>query len=112
MNQKELELVLKQNDYLEGGTKEACIKVRDFLHHATNPGNQIHSALSCIKADEFMEAVQILMAFAFSQEDTVPERWNCDNDCCMASNIVCPGECNIDKSSNKICPFFMDEGLI
>ena len=66
----------------------------------------------CIKADEFMEAVQILMAFAFSQEDTVPERWNCDNDCCMTSNIVCPGECNIDKSSNKICPFFMDEGLI
>ena len=46
MERKELDFVLKQNHYLEGGTKEACVKVRDFLSHATNPGNQIHSALS------------------------------------------------------------------
>ena len=44
MERKELDFVLKQNHYIEGGTKEACVKVRDFLSHATNPGNQIHSA--------------------------------------------------------------------
>lgn len=42
MNREELNFVLKQNDYLEGGTKEACIKVRDFLHHVTKPGKQIN----------------------------------------------------------------------
>lgn len=112
MERKELNFVLKQNHYLEGGTKEACVKVRDFLNHVTNPGNQIHSALSCVTADEFMEAVKILMAFAFQQDDTVPERWHCDNDCHMVSDFWCPGECNLSKTSDKICPFFMDEGVI
>lgn len=31
MKREDLDFVLKQNDYLEGGTKEACVKVRDFL---------------------------------------------------------------------------------
>ena len=112
MERKELDFVLKQNHYLEGGTKEACVKVRDFLSHATNPGNQIHSALSCVTADEFMDAVKTLMAFAFRQDDTIPEKWKCDNDCRMVSNLLCPGECNISKNADKMCPFFMDEGLI
>ena len=33
MERKELDFVLAYNHYLEGGTKEACVKVRDFLHH-------------------------------------------------------------------------------
>lgn len=112
MDRKELDFVLKQNQYLEGGTKEACVKVRDFLQHATNPGNQIHSALSCVTADEFMEAVKTLMAFAFQEEDAIPEKWKCDSDCHRISSLLCPGECNISKDANKMCPFFMDEGLI
>lgn len=112
MNREELAFVLKQNHYLEGGTKEACVKVREFLHYATNLGDQIHSALSCVTADEFMEAVKILMAFSFNQEDTIPERWQCDEDCCKTSHILCPGECSIDKTSDRKCPFFMDEGFI
>ncbi len=112
MERKELDFVLKQNHYLEGGTKEACIKAREFLRHATNPGNQIHSALSCVTADEFMEAVKVLMAFAFGQADTIPEKWTCDSDCHLVSDLLCPGECNISKTADKMCPFFMDEGLI
>lgn len=112
MKREELDFVLEHNQYLEGGTKEACVKVRDFLQHATNPGNQIHSALSCVTADEFMEAVKTLMAFAFQQEDTIPKRWKCDDDCRMTSFLLCPGECNISKTADKICPFFMDESLI
>ncbi len=108
MKREELAFILKQNKYLEGGTKGACVIVRDFLRHEANPGNQI----SCITANEFMEAVKILMAFAFRQEDTVPERWKCDNDCSRISNTLCPGECNISEFSNKMCPFFTDEGLI
>lgn len=112
MERKELDFVLAHNHYLEGGTKEACVKVRAFLNHATNPGNQIHSTLSCVTADEFMEAVETLMAFAYCQEDSVPERWKCDSDCRKTSLFLCPGECNISKTSDKMCPFFMDEGLI
>lgn len=112
MERKELDFVLAHNHYLEGGTKEACVKVREFLNHATNPGNQIHSSLSCISADEFMESVKILMAFAFQQNDSIPETWYCDNDCRKVSDFLCPGEYSISKDSQKLCPFFMDEGLI
>ena len=45
MEREELDFVLKQNHYLEGGTKEACIKAREFLRHATNPGNSFSSFL-------------------------------------------------------------------
>lgn len=113
MVRKELDSVLKQNQYLEGGTKEACVKVKDFLRHATtNPGNQIQSTLSCVTADEFIEAVRTLMSFSFQQEDTIPEKWRCDDDCKRTSNLLCPGECNINKTSEKECPFFMDENLV
>ena len=112
MKRTELDCVLKQNHYLAGGTKEACIKVRDFLSHATNSENQIHSAHSCVTTDEFMDAVKTLMAFTFQQDDTVAEKWKCDNDCKKVSDILCPGECNISKNTDKVCPFFMDEGLI
>ena len=67
MKRKELDFVLQQNRYLEGGTKEACVKVREFLSHATNPGNQIHSSLSCVTADEFMDA------FGLTSLDELPD---------------------------------------
>ena len=88
------------------------MKTREFLSHMINPGNQLHAPLSCVNADEFVEAVKVLMAFAFRQEDTIPERWNCDNDCRLTSYILCPGECNISKTADKMCPFFTDESLV
>ena len=113
MKRTALDFVLKQNQYLECGTKEACIKVRNFLQYATiTPGNQIHSELSCVTNEEFIEAVNTIMAFTFQQKDTIPERWKCDNDCRMVSYPLCPGECNISKTANQTCPFFTDESLI
>lgn len=85
MERKELEFILEKNHYLEGGTKEACVKARDFIVNSINPGNQLQSPLSCVKADEFIEAVKVLMAFACRQEDTIPETWKCDIDCHMNS---------------------------
>ena len=112
MERKELDSIIKDFNFQKGGTKEACLKAREYLLHMINPGNQLHSPLSCVKADEFVEAVKVLMAFAFRQEDTIPETWKCDNDCHRTSYFVCPGECNINNNSDKMCPFFMDEGLI
>ena len=109
LGREELDFVLEWNHYLKGGTKEACVKVRQYLSYVINPGNQIHAPLSCITADEFIEAVKTLMAFSFRQEDTIPERWNCDNDCCRVGDFLCQGECNIDPKSKNRCPFFADE---
>ena len=112
MERNELKSVLESNHYIQGGTKEACVKVVEFLRNVINPGNQLHAPLSCVIANEFVDAVKVLMAFAFRQEDTIPETWRCDNDCHMVASPLCPGECSINQESSKICPFFMDEGLI
>lgn len=112
MKQEELEFVLKQNEYLKGGTKEACIKARDFLFNAKNPGNQLQSPNSCVSANEFTKAVEVLMAFAFQQEDQIPERWHCDSDCQCVSYLLCFGECNISNEAEGLCPYFRDESLI
>lgn len=112
MERENLEFILEKKHYLKGGTKEACIKAREFINHSINPGNQLHSPLSCVKADEFLKAVNILIAFAFSQDDTIPETWKCDNDCLKTSYFLCPGEFGIEKDSEKRCPFFVDESLI
>lgn len=105
MDREEFDFVMESNHYLKGGTKEACIKARDFLRN-------FDAGMSFVDVDEYKEAVKTLIAFAFRQEDTVPERWHCENDCHRISNIMCPGEFNLDKKSEKKCPFFMDEGLI
>lgn len=109
MEREMLNFVLQDNHYIEGGTKEACIKVRDFLHYAQLSGNKIISTNTCVSAEEFEEAVKTLMAAAFQQDDTIPERWYCDNDCRYTSYILCPGECNIRKNSDKLCPHYSGE---
>ena len=76
MKREELEYILDSNHFLKGGTKEACVKAREFIENSMNPGNQLHAPLSCVKANEFVEAVKVLMAFAFKQEDTIPETIN------------------------------------
>lgn len=106
MDKDQLEFVCKINQYLEGGTKEACVKIREFLKYAKKTENQIYSPLSCISNDEFIEAVKVLMASAFNKEDEVPETWNCDNDCRKVNYLLCPGECNIYKEASKMCPFY------
>lgn len=112
MERKELDFVLAYNHYIKGGTKEACIKVREFLRCVTNPENQISSESDCVTAEEFVESVKTLLVFSFQQEDQIPEKWHCEYDCRKVSDFLCPGECAIDDSAKKLCPFFMDEGLI
>lgn len=112
MNQDELNFVLKWNDYSEGGTKQACVKVKEFLRHASIKEQDVHSVSSCVTAEEFVKSVEILMAFAFQHEDEIPERWACDSDCHKVSSLLCLGEFNISKDSKKLCPYFQDEGFI
>lgn len=113
MRRDEMKFVLKSNEYLEGGTKEACIKVREFLKHKLRLEDKIPSTnISCVSEEEFIEAVQVLMASAILKEDEVPNRWHCDMDCRRTSDIFCPGECNLEKNSKTLCPYFIDESNI
>ena len=112
MDWLELQYVLRNGQFKKGGTKEACVKAREFIKNSMNPGNQLHAPLSCVNANEFVDAVKTLIAFAYRQEDTIPETWKCDNDCRRSSSFLCPGECNIRNDSNKMCPYFIDEGFI
>lgn len=112
MKREELDFVLEQNQYLEGGTKEACVKVRNFLRYATTTEDQVHAPRSCVTAEEFVESVKILMAFAFREKDTIAEQWRCDKDCQMVSYLLCPGECNLSIMADKKCPFFEDETYV
>lgn len=112
MNKQELGFILQYNRYLQGGTKEASVKVREFIKNVEISENEIHSNNSCVSASEFVEAVKTLMASAFRSEDQIPETWHCDNDCRRVSDIFCIGECNINKGSPKLCPYFVDESLI
>lgn len=107
MDKKELEFVISNNKYLEGGTKEACVKIRQVLRSIDNCEIKINT--DYVSAEEFINAIGILMASAFRKPDEIPETWYCENDCRMVSYLLCPGECNLKNGSLKRCPFYVDE---
>ena len=112
MKQDELNLLLKQNNYLKGGTKEACIVARDFLRFASVSESKIRPLLSSVSPKEFAKAVSILIAYASQSVDTIPEKWYCDDSCQLSSFHTCPGNFAIDKDADRLCPYYRDGGLI
>ena len=88
MNREELNSVLKNMAFKPGGTREACVKVKDFMvnFHKYNYENEQatlptgHTPLvfpeSCVTLDEFIEAVNVLMASAAMKKDEIPTRQN------------------------------------
>ncbi len=111
MERAKLDFVISSNYYLKGGPKEACVKIREVLFNKRNPGNQLQAPFSWVNINEFVEAVEILLASSFQKEDEVTKRWNCNNDCVKTSYTLCPGECSIDKNSKNICPFCVEESI-
>ena len=111
MLRKDLDIVLKHSDYKNGGTKKACVLVREFLNHIKINSNQISSPDSSVSPEEFIQAVSTLLAFSCDKSDTIPEKWHCDVDCIHSMSLFCDGECNLDSSSSKLCPFFTDESF-
>ena len=112
MERRELEYVLAVNGYIEGGTKEACVKVKAFLRDSHQLESLEEPPFSSVKKAEFIDALKTLLAFSFMQDDTIPETWHCDSDCRMWCSLFCRGECNIRKDSDRMCPYFVDEGNI
>lgn len=104
MTKDEIQFILTDNNYLQGGTKEACIRVKDYVKNIKSIESN-----SSIDFNEFIESINILLAFTFRAKDTIPERWYCDNDCKYSSLMLCPGEFNTEEKAEKICPYYVPE---
>ena len=112
MTRKSLKSLIEEKSYLKGGTKEACVKAKEFLRAAICEGNTVQARQFGVNSKEFCEAVKVLIAFAYEHADEVPRRWICDEDCKRISEDFCPGEFGIDKNSKNLCPFFIDDGMV
>lgn len=124
MKREELDFVLKNMAFKPGGTREACVKVNDFMGNfykhlyengqITLPPN--HAPLvfpeSCVTFEEFIEAINVLMSSAAMKKDEIPTRWNCDTDCRHVCSLFCFGQFNVTKESVALCPFFSDESNV
>ena len=104
MTKNEIQFIVTDNNYLQGGTKEACIRVKDYVKNIKSIESN-----SSIDFNEFIESINILLAFTFRAKDTIPERWYCDNDCKYSSLMLCPGEFNTEEKAEKICPYYVPE---
>lgn len=110
MQREYFEDLLKSENYLKGGTKESCIKAKEFIRNAQEVEKyKIKTSFSCVDSKEFIEAVKVLIAYAFSKEDEIPKTWYCDSECRMVNSSICLGECNLDENSNNLCPYFLGD---
>lgn len=104
MTKEEIEFVLKENNYLKGGTKEACLKVKHYMKKI-----QSIESKSSTEFKEFLECINTLLAFSFPAKDTIPTKYCCDNDCKYSGFLLCAGEFNTDDKSENICPYYTQE---
>lgn len=102
MDREMLDFIIASSVYFPHGTKEACIKAREYIKYGEK---------ACVSKEEFEEAVKTLIAYTFLKEDDIPDFWYCDSDCQKYSGILCEGECNVDEKAKKICPYFTDSSL-
>ena len=102
----EIQFILTDNNYLKGGTKESAIKVKEFIKQI-----ETIESNSSIDYEEFLIAINTLLAFCFESNDKIPEKWYCDNDCVYSSSLICKGEFNIDKKSENLCPYYKQESF-
>ena len=109
MDRDQMKFTLEHMHYLKGGTKEACLKVRNFIQTAATIGQTIQSPGSCVRPEEFIDAVRLLLADCFQQKDRVPETWHCDNTCANITDFLCPGECCVNPRAQNLCPYFIEE---
>ena len=121
MDKREMEFMIKQFNCIPDGTKQACIKIREYLQNGCVTQNGIKTITSAVTNDEFIAAVNILLAYAWQnkENDCVPETWYCDSDCSRVCNAICPGEFQLgNKDENgktlakKRCPYFADSYFI
>lgn len=122
MERKMFDFSVGEIKCIKGGIKEACVIVREYLQNSKVSGESISSPNSAVTTEEFIQATNILMAYAWQnrKNDCIPEFWYCIDDCSNIDKcIFCPGEYQIaskdekGKSLSKIpCPHYKDSGNV
>lgn len=115
MDRLELEKVLKQQAFRHGGTREACVKVQDFMINFYKWGyenkygkDKMEFPKSCVTVEEFIDALDVLVASTFLKKDEVPKVWRCNPEKCKFSDTdFCYGMFNLtlDTTVTNVCPF-------
>ena len=110
LKREQFDSMLEQEHCLKGGLKEACIKASHFIRYAAPIGSDIiPTPECCVRNDEFLEAVRLILAVAGEHEDVVPELWDCDSDCIYSAKSACPGLFGCKYGSSKMCPHYVTE---
>ena len=106
LNNDELNFIMESNKYIYGGTKIASVITRNAIKNTESSEDGVSII---ILTSEELKAIKTLVAGAMQNEDYLPERWHCDSDCQYIPNLLCHGECSVDKKSEKLCKFFIEE---
>ena len=102
--------LIKASNCIEGGSKEAAIKVRTVMKNiSTANENILLLGRSGVNAEDFLQAIRKLVAYAESHADTKVELWYCETDCVRSQNPNCPYRQFMVSNGDKICPHYIEE---
>ena len=105
----EVEKKIKERGAIKGGTKEACIIIEDVLYRSSSWGTILDLYTTGVSVDEFIGAIQVLIAFANKNTDTEIESVSCNSDCAYNCITQCPAQRKnllICKNAKKMCPYY------
>ena len=102
--------IIKASNCINGGNKEAAIKVRAVLRNISMANeNILLLGKSGLGAEEFLEAVCKLVAYAETGIDEKVELWRCETDCVRAPNPNCLYRQLTFSNGTKTCPHYIEE---
>lgn len=111
MDRQQLGYAIEKYAQWVGGTRESCIKIKDFIENAQITENGIQKTdATCVTTEEFLEALRILMAYSYLKYDEIPTRWHCKTDCKEKSRDICLGTFNVKDGYAIECPFYKKMG--
>lgn len=102
--------LIKDSNCIEGGSKEAAIKVKAVLETISMANqNILLLGRSGVDVEDFLSSVRKLVAYAETRADTKVELWYCETDCLRAPNPNCPYKQFMVSNGDKVCPHYIEE---
>lgn len=110
MNKLNINEQIKAAHCIDGGSKEAAIKVQAVLKNmAMANENTLLLGRNGVDVEDFLKSVKKLVVVAASQPDYKVELRYCETDCVRAPNPNCPYRVAIFKEGTQLCPHYIEE---
>lgn len=109
MKIRDIDRFIEDSKCIQGGTKEACLKVREILSKGVVRRDSFYASHSEVSVDEFIQAVRVLVAFASNLPDEKVEVYYCQGDCARYYDKHCVGELALSSCATKRCPQYIQE---